>query len=408
MKEETTLTTRNGFARKVCALAGVGVAVLGLCADAIGLGSGAGLGRTQQLLVLGGLVILATALLVPAAHVRTLLRLMVAVTAVYMALLGCDLFVFCLSPRMKDPNLGLQGLYCPDGVTGYRLTPNWEGWYDDGIVRARYRINSLGHRDREPTDREGVNVLLIGDSFTFGRGLDQSETIDQQLEGMTSPPVDAYNLGVTGYGPAAILESFRRCDWYNPQHVVYLFCYNDVRDDALLPDLGVTSFNGYLVPKFKSDGSLYTVEEYEKAVHRKVSAARRGHLKTLGAVIKLTHLYRCFASSEMLQQHPRWRYSDANVARAMEYTRSMHLLASERGATFHVVVIPYRHETRVRRYAEYSAKYIEALKDTDIAVIGVLERLSETDYLREGHLNASGAQRVAETLREGLRLECPL
>lgn len=407
MTEKTARTTANAGARKRCALTGVGIGVLGLSADSIGLGGAPGLGRTQQLMILGGLAILVTAIVLPTRYVRTLLRVGVSTTATYAALLICDVLVFLFSPQLKDPTPGLQGLFVADETTGFRLTPNWDGWYDDGVVRAKYRINSLGHRDREPARRERVQVLLIGDSFAFGAGLNQSETIDRQLEAMTDPSVDAYNLGIPGYGPPSILETFSRCDWYEPQHVVYVFCYNDLRDDGLLPHQGVTCFDGYLVPKFKTDGSRYTSDEYQKVVQRKLSLLGNGCLKTLGKMMKLTHLGRRFAvaGSETPDEHPFYRYSDANVTLAMTYTRRMLSLAAERGATFHVLVVPLKGEARLQRYGEYAMKYVEGLQDADIAVIEVIDGLSETDYLLEGHLNASGARRVADAIRECLRLK---
>ena len=57
------------------------------------------------------------------------------------------------------------------------------------------RTNSLGWRDDEPDSRK--KVLVIGDSFTFGWGVNNNETIPYNLEEIYNNEYDFINLGDT-------------------------------------------------------------------------------------------------------------------------------------------------------------------------------------------------------------------
>ena len=61
----------------------------------------------------------------------------------------------------------------------------------DSIVKT----NSLGWRDDEPDSRN--KILVIGDSFTFGWGTNNNETIPSNLEKIYNNEYDFVNLGFT-------------------------------------------------------------------------------------------------------------------------------------------------------------------------------------------------------------------
>jgi|GEM_PF-6329325 len=77
-----------------------------------------------------------------------------------------------------------------DGLNTYRHRPGSSARNGYGIPAPEIKINNLGLRDS--VDFEGnkdnqKNLLLIGDSFTFGTGVDQSETFGEQLQGSLNP-----------------------------------------------------------------------------------------------------------------------------------------------------------------------------------------------------------------------------
>ena len=307
--------------------------------------------------------------------------------------------------------MSLKGLYQPSETTGFDNVPGWQGVYDDEIARGAIRINSLGQRDDEPaTARPDVRrVLLIGDSFAFGYALDEGETIDKQIERLSEGRVDAYNQGVNGHGPGDILAKLRANDWWKGSDVFYLFYHNDLREDNATPAYhGV--FEGYVVPRRKSDGSAYTEDEYREFVsrhERHIAANKTSRLSWawIQSALKLEGIRRRIAlllgADEELVDGSLSMYRPEYTAAAVKTTRQMAAIVEERGARFHVVVVPSLGETAFGRYARVTADYVAAASDAGIHVIELRERLSADDYFaHDGHFNPHGAARAARAILE--------
>ncbi len=121
-----------------------------------------------------------------------------------------------------------------DPVLGWRPLPDVEkrgAWW--GRERAA-RTNALGWRDapRAVAKPAGVRrAVLLGDSFVFGVNVDDGERVSEHLE-REVPGLEAWNLGVTAYGPdqeLLVLETL--VPEYAPDLVVWFVCLsNDVED----------------------------------------------------------------------------------------------------------------------------------------------------------------------------------
>jgi len=100
--------------------------------------------------------------------------------------------------------------------------------------RAHARTNALGWRDK-PRDIARTpgrqRAILLGDSYVFGVGVDDGLRVSEALE-REVPELEAWNLGVTAYGPdqeLILLESVGRA--YDPDVVVWFASLaNDVED----------------------------------------------------------------------------------------------------------------------------------------------------------------------------------
>lgn len=128
-------------------------------------------------------------------------------------------------------------LFTNHPVTWWSLTPNYNKTIKipDGVVT--YAINSQGLR--APEDIEKCNLpqlYFIGDSFTFGAGINEEYTFPHILNNLfknQSINMRTVNLGVTGFGTC---QCYNRLVEYStllgqPQIVVYLFCPNDPVDN---------------------------------------------------------------------------------------------------------------------------------------------------------------------------------
>ena len=139
-------------------------------------------------------------------------RGLLAVGAGYLSAFAFEVVLMPPSVRAGLAQTSEQGLVQPSSWGGYELTPGWRGRYEDGVDRVDIAINALGDRDDAPAPADAAaqrRILLLGDSFTFGVGLQKSQTIEAQLEEAAGGQAVAYNLGVGGYGPGDTLEHYR-------------------------------------------------------------------------------------------------------------------------------------------------------------------------------------------------------
>jgi len=128
---------------------------------------------------------------------RLLLPLISAIFAV--ALVELFLTLFYPIPYSLEKNMYFE----PDPYTGYRHRPLGKGFYPNGIAAE---ANSLGFRDDEVSKAKPAGVfriLALGDSFTVGANVEQSEAYPQVLERILDTDgrrnIEIINAGVGGY-----------------------------------------------------------------------------------------------------------------------------------------------------------------------------------------------------------------
>ena len=123
-----------------------------------------------------------------------------------------------------------------DPVHHHRLRPN----FDAVMQGARFTTSSLGLRDREypmPKPASTFRILMLGDSFTEGGGLENEETVAKVVEtglrrGGCGNAVEVINAGHASYSP--ILQYLLLRDVgvrLQPDLVVVNFDMTDVHDD---------------------------------------------------------------------------------------------------------------------------------------------------------------------------------
>jgi len=130
-------------------------------------------------------------------------RIGLVVGATVFALAACELAARVAFPAPPDPTRQPQIVYQSDPDVRYVLLPNQRGWIDDGFVTT----NSLGFRGGEvatPKPSGRLRIVAIGDSLTFGWGVNDAETFCSQLEQLLrkrfqGSDLDVINLGVGGY-----------------------------------------------------------------------------------------------------------------------------------------------------------------------------------------------------------------
>jgi lysophospholipase L1-like esterase len=205
------------------------------------------IGRQSIQFSIGPIEIKATTLAKPAAILFGLIFVRF-LASLPLKRLGLVLFSLTLSLlaaeaglRLVNPIIAstpeLQRWRDPSPTRGYRLIPDLAGM---GAGGYSIRINAHGYRDIERpwAKPPGVRRILgLGDSFTFGMGVELEKTYLKRLEALlldSGRNVDAINAGVIAYGAWQCLtvleEDGRR---YEPDLVIYFFYLDDI---ACAPD----------------------------------------------------------------------------------------------------------------------------------------------------------------------------
>lgn len=123
-----------------------------------------------------------------------------------------------------------KGFFEYDRRKVYKLAANVVGAYGDNAVTT----NSHGYRDDEiPLKKPAgtYRILVLGDSVSFGHGVDGNETYAEQLEDLLTThehPVDVINTGVPGNSPFQEFVDLDRGLAFEPDAVVYQFTLNDI------------------------------------------------------------------------------------------------------------------------------------------------------------------------------------
>ena len=127
-----------------------------------------------------------------------------------------------------------RGMYVDDAAAGFRFAPGFQ------VPGLDFRTDEHGLRDSgrawEPATEGTLRVVVLGDSFAAGWGIDDEGSfaalLDRTLTRAAGREVEVWNLGVTHYGPEQSLERLRSA-WseLRPDVVVLAFCLgNDAWD----------------------------------------------------------------------------------------------------------------------------------------------------------------------------------
>jgi len=125
-----------------------------------------------------------------------------------------------------------EGIFEYDRDKVYTLKKNYDGNFADKEVRT----NSSGYRDREiPVEKpkNGYRIVVIGDSVTFGHGVEGGETYPEVLEKLlqqtyTSRKVEVINTACPGNSTFQEYYDVKRSLVFNPDVIILQFLLNDV------------------------------------------------------------------------------------------------------------------------------------------------------------------------------------
>lgn len=176
-------------------------------------------------------------------------KLFILLIAVIITLISTELFLSTFHPidYMKPPgpipnDTWHELLHRRSHIPGlsYELVPNKEKYSHGTMIRT----NSYGMRDQEPfplSDTSVCNIIVVGDSFTFGFGVSEQDTYPNILEELlgndtTGGNIQVLNLGVGGYSirDETIVIKYKGLKW-KPKLIVIGYVLNDPEINPFQP-----------------------------------------------------------------------------------------------------------------------------------------------------------------------------
>jgi hypothetical protein len=138
-----------------------------------------------------------------------LLPWLVALASTVSALLVAELLLRTLRPQaqrvflLQSHHESERGKFCVyDPTLGWAGKPNVDDTFD--IFDCHHRVHQNRYGFRGPAvdfERTGARRLVVlGDSFVWGLGVEDDEIFTSRLARESSPPIEVVNLGVSGYG----------------------------------------------------------------------------------------------------------------------------------------------------------------------------------------------------------------
>jgi lysophospholipase L1-like esterase len=154
-----------------------------------------------------------------------------------------------------------QGMYISDQVRGYALAPDFHASLKSPEFQTSISTNSQGLRERElgPKAPGTFRVLVLGDSFVFGQGVDAELAFPRLLESELAkyrPDIktQVINAGVPGYGTDQEFALLQELGWsYSPDLVIVnMFAGNDVNDNLIGGKERRSVRNGFLYDEYQA------------------------------------------------------------------------------------------------------------------------------------------------------------
>jgi len=265
-----------------------------------------------------------------------------------------------------------------DPRLGWRYRPGTRERHASSEFDVAIEINALGFRGPEwdvtsdPRSARVPRVLVLGDSFAFGWGVEHSESLPARL-GALRPDWKVFGAGVSGYATDQECLLLEALDGpIRPDCVVIVFCENDLFECAELEAYGKRK------PRFVQDSDQLRIE---------------GVPVPFPWIERASHAWRAILKARWERDFTT-RARDPNIEWAV-VCDILRRMASQLAGRPLVIVSD---EERLARLAADEP----GLEHVDLRSAFGTEA-ANMHFLRDGHWNAAGHARAAEALERALR-----
>lgn len=154
-----------------------------------------------------------------------------AIFGVLMALVVVEIALGFIRPSIDPAGQMDEGFILYDSRLGWKLAPGWQGRHAHHDFHVSYRVNSLGFRGDDLDFARPNSIMFLGDSFTFGLGVDDDQVFTELLN--QSAEETYLNAGVPGYSNDQQLLLLEKLMAYRPKELVWVvYLGNDLLDNG--------------------------------------------------------------------------------------------------------------------------------------------------------------------------------
>jgi len=193
-----------------------------------------------------------------------------------------------------------------DEELGWTNVPNATGRIVSTEFDIHVQYNSYGFRDDEFDATDAKKIMMLGDSFIFGNGVNQNERVSEVLENLTD--YEVWNMGVSGYGTDQQYLSLKRHGaQFEPDIVMMGFFTNDITNTN-----GAVQY-GMAKPKLeiKDNDLVLTNVPLTKA---DITQAKRGFVENTDLFFgRKSHFYMLVRKSALIDVINSIRWRDTRV-----------------------------------------------------------------------------------------------
>lgn len=349
------------------------------------------------------------------------------VAAAGVGLLLAEVLVRWLVPQ---PLMAIEpGLYEADPPGQYRLSPGYRGTMTNGVEFSHtVTVDARGFRSTgQETTPEGTEVplvALLGDSFTFGQGVEDEETFAALLPRFTPGPLRVVNAGLPGIGvPQAVVRYQRHVRSLAPEVIVLVVFLGNDLSDARPDGEAIRLVDGLIAPDATPSGLrswLYRRSHLVRLTGTAGAAPAIGRLRRLlglGEPFAVRTLRREMTNyvldppPSLVVAHSDTEEAIARLAAAcrddgalltavLAPDRIQLIEASWRGALEMLRLDPAAYDPRrpQRVFARLFERHDVPVLDLTLAFEAALKRGERLYFRRDRHWNARGHQLAAEEI----------
>ena len=289
--------------------------------------------------------------------------------------------------------------YYYDGIYEYDpelkmkfMKPNFKAKMFWGGYRWLHKTDKYGFRN--PTDRDKVDIVLLGDSLIYGHGVNQDQTVAYFLENFTSYSVE--NLART---PDSSFQEIYMLNKYGlnfqPKYVLYFFFSNDLYDVANVlskeqvmefietPIENITFKERAQIKRSKFKGFILSI------------LSQRPYILGAYSLVKNDINQPSTKLDEQNGSSLEWNYTKKAILQ-MKYASDL--------ANAEFIIIPITHENPSWNPEQFSTLY-DFSSQNNISFIDISPVFNMSSYYlqNDGHYNEDGSKAVAAIVAKYLK-----